>query len=68
MAFLDAYLVHLLCAAGIFAALLGITAKVIAVRLLVELNRPAANDAVYSRSHRARPHRVAERPRLRLAS
>ena len=55
---LDALFAPLLTVLAAMAVVLGVLAKVLAVRLLMDLDR-AANDAVYRRSHTTRRARTA---------
>jgi hypothetical protein len=50
---IDALIAPLLTGLAALAVVLGVLAKVLAVRLLMDLDR-AANDPVYRRSHRTR--------------
>ena len=67
MLLLDAHLGYLLIALAVLAVALGITAHVLAARLLLGLDRPPANDPVYRRACRT-PARRAGRGRLTLAA
>ena len=55
---IDALIAPLLTGLAALAVVLGVLAKVLAVRLLMDLDR-AANDPIYRRSHRAQTAKSA---------
>ena len=61
MQLLDAYLGHLLIAICVLAVVLGITASLLAARLMLAMDN-AANDPVYRKSHRTRNPRTRHGP------